>query len=243
MNYIDLDNYMLVNRLTQKELAEMIGVNVGNISKMLKGEYNISRPVSHRIKEKLGLDIPPTLEAKQRKFIHSNEFNTPAEEPHYPPSNAKILPTEGNFFEELVRPFVVPVISVKARATFDYDYYNDMPTEMYEHKTIFRSGSDVALRKPVIIEIDGDSMEKQLRSGARVLAEEVDKGNWAYTTGVVAVCFAGQFVVKRIKENFSQETGTINLHSDNPNGGGFVVKVSDIKAIWRVVEVISSKVE
>lgn len=228
-------------KLTNRDFAELIGIGETAYSRLKNGNLPTGEMTVIKIEKALpeySIDwllygIEPELSKFKKVLIP---------ESHYPPSNAKILPSEVNFFEELGKSVVVPIISVKARATFNYDYYKDTSYDA-PHITIHRSVKDAPLRKPAIIEIDRDGMEPQLQTGARVLAEEVDKGDWAYITGVVAVCFAGQFVVKRIKENLSQVTGAINLYSDNPNGGGFMVKVSDIKAIWKVIEVISSKVE
>ncbi|MCY1522128.1 hypothetical protein D9M68_569730 [compost metagenome] len=135
----------------------------------------------------------------------------------------------------------LPLITVTARASFNYDTFVDDRTTV-ETARVYKTRIK-GLRKPILLDIDGDSMSPQLNPGTRVLASEVDSSDWQYITGVVAVSFKNQFVVKRIKENISIETNNITLYSDNEKGGFFIVSMSDINAIWKITEIVKAKVE
>lgn len=96
-------------------------------------------------------------------------------------------------------------------------------------------------KKGVVFEVDGDSMEPNYVPGARVLALPVDQGNWEYlSSGVYAVCFGSSFVMKRVKDNQIMSEGILMLHSDNPSGGSMPVRSSDIRAIWKVEQIVYS---
>lgn len=122
-----------------------------------------------------------------------------------------------------------------ARATFaesfmnDYDY-RDLPM----FPVIFMNGDP---EEGLVVDIDGDSMEPQLRSGMKVLVEELSNiDQWKDARpGVYIVVFQHHFVIKRIKHNTLRATGKVLLESDNPEGGIEEVIIDDIHGMWRVI--------
>lgn len=94
----------------------------------------------------------------------------------------------------------------------------------------------------VVIEIDGDSMEPYLISGAKVRCKEIDPGDWIYlNSGVYVVTYGNFVVVKRIKN--SPVNGVVILHSDNTEtGGNLEVLLDDIREIWKVMRIVDSPV-
>ncbi len=204
----------------QKEIGKLLGYsNESSFSQVLNGKVNIPADLFDRISN-LNNDI--------KIFINENKNY---KEINY--SNAKIAVSNPERIE-------LPLISISARASFDYDTFPD--AEIYETVTVYKTRVK-NLKNPVLIDVDGDSMEPQLKSGTRILADQIDESNWVYSIGVVGVAFGNQFVVKRIKENKAIETGVVTLYSDNPLGGEFNVRLSDIKAMWKAVEIVKSKIE
>lgn len=137
----------------------------------------------------------------------------------------------------------VPFVPVKFHATF-VDTFTD-GVSLQEMDT-YRVNKDLVqnLKDPVIIEIAGNSMSPQLLNGAKVLAVQVDPGNWIYQSGgVYAVIYRDFFVVKRIRENELMTRRYLTLHSDNPLGGSMTVPGEEIRGIWKVAHIVNAPVE
>lgn len=135
----------------------------------------------------------------------------------------------------------VPYISIAARASFDYDVFSDCEkeTEVYKvHNFKPENG-----KRYFVVEINGDSMGDQLKNRTKVLSYLIDKSDWQYITGVVAISYKNAFEVKRIIDNELFEKGHLTLHSDNTKAGSKVVPVDDIRAILKVFKIIDAPVE
>lgn len=136
----------------------------------------------------------------------------------------------------------LPYVRIPARAGFhemaahekDYGIKDTLPV-------LKRDGDD--FRNCICIEVDGDSMEPQLRSGDIVRARLVDRGNWEYMAGgIYAISYSNFFVIKRVKNNDLLESGFLHLHSDNPQGGELNLPLDQIHYIWQVLRVVDGKV-
>ena len=94
-----------------------------------------------------------------------------------------------------------------------------------------------------VIEIDGDSMEPQLVTRAKVLAYYVQLENVTdLKPGIWAIQYDDDFVVKRIRaNNYEKEKGVL-CHSDNPPPDPFFVRSDQIRHVWYIVKVIDSPV-
>lgn len=210
---------------SQKAIGKLLGYsNESSFSQVLNGKVNIPNDLIDRIAN-LNEDIKNFI-TESRKIKTFNEN---------PKTNAKIVSNDPQTIE-------LPLITVSARASFDYEVFNDNHNTIYETADVYKIRIK-GLKKPILIDIDGDSMGPQLKANTRVLADEVDCSDWQYITGVVAVFFKKQFVIKRIRENNSIETNTITLYSDNEIGGVFTVAMKDITAIWKIIEIVKAKVE
>ncbi len=92
-------------------------------------------------------------------------------------------------------------------------------------------------------QINGDSMEPQLHSGAKVLCEEVTPTRWHSVHGVVVIAYADRFVIKRIIKNRLAQENFLLLGSDNPDfPEQEYAQLCDIRCMFRAVRVLSQVV-
>ncbi len=137
----------------------------------------------------------------------------------------------------------VPYLPVKFHATFVETYtegfrYSDIGAYHVHREAVS------FLKKPVVIEVSGNSMSPQLVDGARVIATEIIQADWLYRSGGV---FAGVYrdfvVIKRIRENELLTKHYLTLHSDNPLGGSVSVPAQDLRGLWKVHGIVYAPVE
>ncbi len=137
----------------------------------------------------------------------------------------------------------IPYVPVQFHATFVETYTEGF---RYEDMDTYPVSSEIAgrLRKPVIIEVSGNSMSPQLADGAKVIATQVHTGDWMYQSGgVYAVVYRDFFVIKRIRENELLTRKYLTLHSDNPLGGSVSVPAEDLRGIWKVQGIVYAPVQ
>ena len=137
----------------------------------------------------------------------------------------------------------IPFVPIRFHASFVETYtegfrYEDMetyPVPLELTRTY---------KKPVVIEVTGNSMTPQLHNGSKVLAFPVEPSEWMYQSGgVYAVMYRDFFVIKRIRENHLLTNHYLTLHSDNPNGGSVTVPVDDLRGLWKVAKIVDAQVE
>lgn len=137
----------------------------------------------------------------------------------------------------------IPYLPIKFHATFVESYtegfrYDEIPSFHVHREAI------AYLKKPVVIEVSGNSMSPQLVDGARVIATEVNPADWMYQSGgVFAVVYRDFFVIKRIRENELLTRQYLTLHSDNPLGGSISVPAQDLRGLWKVHGIVYAPVE
>jgi repressor LexA len=137
----------------------------------------------------------------------------------------------------------IPFLPVKGYASFIENFGDEYRFDGLDTYRVLASVVD-HIKDSVVIEIEGNSMAKQLKHGTKVLAVPVSQGNWEYLSGgVYAVLFNGNLWVKRIRENELSTKGFLTVHSDNPDYGSINIQGSEIRAIWKIIEVVSGKVE
>ncbi len=166
--------------------------------------------------------------------------------------NVNMVKGDNNAIESNVKPgsvFVredlvdVPFVSRQATASFiesccDYNY------ETLE--TIAVPGitkEDLRRYKYIVFEILGNSMFPTIKDSTKILAKYVDPGNWEYITGVYVVCYRDFLVAKRIMKNDLILTGTLTLHSDNPQSGETTIRKDDIRGMWEAISTLYQKIE
>jgi hypothetical protein len=138
----------------------------------------------------------------------------------------------------------LPLVTAKAAASFIETFLDDhekLPTEMVKVPVSTLNGS--ATSQLLIVEIHGESMEPQLRHGAKVVGKYIPKHEWQYQHGgVYVVLYDKSLVVKRIKDNELLLNQRLMLHSDNPNSGSFPVPAESVREMWKVISLFSSPV-
>jgi len=220
-------NIYLRNRdISNRALGLLMNLSPNTASKTVS-QYINSKQLRHSTKSK----IAKALEVREEAIF-------------YQPITSRSLRSIDKVYEDDNSEWVyLPFIPVKARATFDYERFWDEPEEYGKYPVrVSVLKPDYIKRRGVVIEVDGDSMEPELRSGHKLTAYEIDPGDWPFTSGVVAVRFRNEFVIKRIRENRLRETGHLTLTSDNPSGGTFSIPASEIQVMWKLDEFVGGKV-
>jgi len=218
----------LTRGMTQQQMADLLGIKRPSLTQLEGGRHQPSQEILEAVVRELDVS---------RTWLW---FGAGPMEEATPglAGNARLShpPNEDNY-EDWVH------LTIPARAGLaelmgnEYDYGDFDTVRIYDPSPELRG------KKPVVIDIDGDSMEPQLRSGMQVAAVHVPLADCKYAvSGVYAVVFGNQFAVKRVKDNELATKGPLVLHSDNPNAGSLVVAGEDIRAMWRVLEIVRGKV-
>ncbi|MCI1188753.1 helix-turn-helix domain-containing protein [Hymenobacter sp. DH14] len=216
--------------MTQQEMADLIGTSRPSIAQLEAGRHQPSNEALETIVAKLGIS---------RNWLWFG--SGPMEEFSPLGGNVKVLAglEEGDYLD-------IEFIGCKVRGSF-LDLMDDGgEVSQFESPEIVRIYDPTPeMRKPGTkgFEIDGDSMEPQLRSGMKVVGVRVALADVKYaTSGVYVVAFGNQLTIKRVKSNDILERGILMLHADNPNAGSLPVAAEDIRFMWRVVRIFYADV-
>ncbi|MBO0952929.1 XRE family transcriptional regulator [Fibrella forsythiae] len=138
----------------------------------------------------------------------------------------------------------LPLISIKGQANVIENSLEGCQLKFIEdYYQLYIPGVDLDEDKHVIIEIEGDSMEPEIKNRAMVLGEHITTDNVRYeSNGVYAVLYAHRFVVKRIKTNDITQKKQLILYSDNDRYGPMTVEATDIKCLWKISRIVDSLV-
>src|SRR6218665_1776496 len=153
-----------------------------------------------------------------------------------PVSNAKIV----NDYELVELPY----IPIDARATFISSIIDNMPFVLEKFQVLVTDKKE-NLKDNLVFEVDGDSMEPKLWSKMKVRVKPVQSNDWEFIpSGIYLVLYRSEYlVIKRIKSNQMQTTGTITLYSDNEEtGGSLTLQKKDINSIWRVLRIVDAPI-
>ena len=211
--------------MTQQEMADLLNVSRPLIMQLEGGRHQPSSEALETIVRKLGIS---------RNWLWFGAGPMEAGSP-----------TEGDI--RVIRDLEgaayldVPLVSIKVRGSF-LDLMDDGGgIEQFESLDIARiyDPTPEMLKSGTLgFEIDGDSMEPQLRTGMKVVGTWVDLSNVKYmTSGVYVVAFGNQLTIKRVKSNEVMERGILTLHADNPNAGTLPVAAENIRYVWKVVRI------
>lgn len=215
--------------MTQQEMADLIGTSRPSIAQLEAGRHQPSNEALETIVAKLGIS---------RNWLWFG--SGPMEEFSPLGGNVQMLGDleEADYLD-------VKLVTCKVRGGF-MDMMDERGIESYEGLSNVRIYDPTPeMRKPGTLgfEIDGDSMEPQLRSGMRVVGIRVPLENVKYaTSGVYVVAFADQLTIKRIKDNNILDRGILLLHADNPLAGSLPVAAEDIRAMWKVGRIFYGEV-
>lgn len=221
---------MLIKRtgLNQRQFGEKIGVTSQSVSEWVKGK---SRPDSERlpiVAKALGVTVDELLSGEQF-----------GQEPGQVLTGnvSSVRPNISEFYVQ------VPFLSIKAQAGLPAMNYTDVTKWVEETYPVFLPVVAIT-EKHLVIEVQGDSMEPEIKSGALVLSEAVAKDDIKYESGGVYAIIYGnsRFVVKRIKTNELTTSGTLTLWSDNEKYGQIVVPGNEIHCMWKVTYKVTEAV-
>ncbi|GAB3803333.1 hypothetical protein GCM10028819_33080 [Spirosoma humi] len=219
-------------KLKQKDLAERMGVKPSSVNQWINGS---SRPDNSRLTQlaaELGVTVDTLLGGK-------TSSETEKEAGFFAEGNiASVRPNISEFYVQ------VPYLSARAQAGIPLMTYDNFTLNWIEESYPVFLPIIAISERHLIIEIAGDSMEPEIKGGALVLAEAVQKNDIKYESGgVYAVLYAGnRFVVKRIKTNTLNTNGTLRLWSDNDKYGHIDVHGEDILYVWKVIEKVREAV-
>ncbi|GAB3956639.1 hypothetical protein GCM10028805_47130 [Spirosoma harenae] len=210
--------------LTQKGLAEMVGLKYQSIQKWEKGSGKPTTTQLSAVAAALDVSIQELIEGKI-----PNEDDGPG------------MFTEGNIasVRKHMSEYLVPVklLSAKAQASMpsmSYDTFNlNWVDETYP---VFLPKVAITERH-LVIEVVGSSMEPEIKDGALLLGELVSRNDIRYESGAVyAVLYGGNhFVVKNIRTNDLNTNRTLRLWSEDQKYGNIDVHGEDIIAMWKIL--------
>lgn len=248
-----LEKYRIDHRLTQRELAEKIGMDYGNLNRIIKGKAGISAVIKDRIEKAIGLKVmevqitkgkPPLYKVENDNFfpdlIKGNEM-FPVKSPAF---------NEGSIDDS---PFIdlgngqynmlIPLVEQTAQAGFvngwsDAEYISELP----KHSIIvdrFHRGRYYAFR------VVGDSMEDgtigSIPERSIVTGREIKQDLWRSKFHITkfkyyVIVHQDGIMVKQIIDH-DTEIGKITCHSLNPVYHDFDLNLDDIKMILNIVNI------
>ncbi|QMW06322.1 LexA family transcriptional regulator [Spirosoma foliorum] len=230
---------------TQKQLGDELGVTKGSITDYFN---SASLKVQTRI----------SILRAVRKLLDDPDLT---EEEVFGPLDPNVelvqpLRHIGNFSAEPIMH--LPFVPRSARAGIPTPAFWEEPLETVRIMRAVLADYEPNPFRPTkdwwIIEVDGDSMEPQLRSRARVLGyyvgNRIARNHWEVDLeklyrlkpGVWAVQYDDDFVIKRVKENTLERDKEIQLHSDNPPPGPFIIRVDSIRHVWYIESSVNNPV-
>jgi transcriptional regulator with XRE-family HTH domain len=217
--------------LTQSQFGKKIGVTAAAISEYETGKSMPSHDKLRIIARELNISIDSLL-GGDSKSAHN--------EPSGEITIGNIRSIQANIGEHI---HALPLISIKAQASIIERNLEGNQLRFIEDTYPVYLPEGVDQNTHYVFEIEGDSMEPDIKNRAKVLAVAVKPENIKYESGAVyAVLFANRFVVKRIKTNDLAHSGILVLHSDNERYGKITVNADDIRWMWKVIRIVDSPV-
>lgn len=137
----------------------------------------------------------------------------------------------------------VPFLSINASATF-VEMLEQQKFEVTETIPVYFAPGEEPRDGQIVIEVTGSSMEPTIFEKSRVLFESVPYNDIIYiNSGIYAVVFDSQFVIKRVKENELLAKDYLTLYSDNPMGGSLQVPRNEIRKVWRAIDIVKQRLK
>lgn len=207
------DKYSKTKLHTAEVLAEALGVPVGSL-------------------------IASTV-AQPQPPIHK-----PVVPPESPIEKTKNDATDKGLFVEL--PYIdLPLTTVQARASFiemcgpQADYG---PEETIRYVFPPRPTAEYMQNKSRVFEVNGDSMEPEIRSGEHVVADPVPENRWELLSNkIIVISYDNVLTIKRVKENELLTKRVLTLHPARPELAPLTVRRELIRCIFVVRESFERK--
>ncbi|MBO2009210.1 XRE family transcriptional regulator [Hymenobacter negativus] len=224
--------------LSQAELAAIVGGTGSSIGLIERGKTTSpSAEFLSALATKLSINPSWLLTGNGPMLL--------SEAPPSLPQNISSYPPDQNNVQAVGLLSEIPVIelgrvSFRARASFNYaQLQRFMNSDLFD-KVLFRlpPGRTVEDYKDALVfDIEGDSMEPNLRDGQQVIAWPVPEGKWEYLHNTACVVdYDDTVTVKAIYSNDLFNTEGLTLHATGGKGGSFTVARKDIHSIWEVRE-------
>lgn len=214
--------------LTQQQMADLLEISRPSVAQLEGGRHQPSNEVLETIVRELNVS---------RNWLWFS--SGPMEDDGAAGGNVILL---GRF--TAAEYIDCPFITVPARAGFVELIATEGDYGQYDTMRIYKPSAELRRAGTLVFEIDGDSMEPQLRSGMLVAVTPVPLEDIKYTvSGVYVATFGNQLTIKRIKDNDLLTKRQLVLHSDNPRAGMLTVAGEDIRGLWKVVDIIRGRVE
>ncbi|RYF73779.1 MAG: helix-turn-helix domain-containing protein [Cytophagaceae bacterium] len=220
-----LKQFRKLKKMSQAGLAQLIGVKPQAVSEWETGK---SRPDIRKLP-----DIAKALGVTLSELVGGEGID-----PGMPLENIKGVRIGAGKTKRL------PLISIRGQASIIEKSLDGCQLKFIEdYYELFLPDLELDENKHVIIEIEGDSMEPDIKNRAKVLGESIASQNVKYESNAVfAVLYAERFVLKRIKTNDIIEKGRLVLYSDNDRYGPMTVDANDLKCMWKILRVVYSPV-
>lgn len=223
------------SNLEQKDLAQLVGVSQQTVSKWEQGTIRPSMKRLRSVSEHLNLPINELLVGLTNLMARSNTLSEQEQGPGYQRQVGRVRSPNTRTPEVFVE---IPFLSAKAQAGPARLILNDCQPDTGETHPVLAELIDKRFDY-LVLQIDGHSMETELRPGNRVLARRVQPDEIPFESGgVYAIYYADRLVVKRIRTNDLRGKGTLTLHSDNEQYGQINVMADEIQCVWRVLYTI-----
>lgn len=136
-----------------------------------------------------------------------------------------------------------PAKDISGSQPVDVPLYSREPETNIFHRISVIKPTDMDVSDCMVFEITDNTMRPQLHIGMRVLGKPVERADWAYISGVVAVAYGPELIIRRVYENELSVRDLLVLTSDSELSGKVYLKRTDIHRIFKVVQIISGTVE
>lgn len=206
--------------VTQKNIAETLGVDPAYINKLLSGKKGFGKKTAQQFQDLYGLSASWLLTGEGNMLKDSSDM------PH-PDSSL------GDSSSELYYTYLIPM-SAMAGSLTGFDTEGVCPREC-ERIVSPIAGVDFA------ISVYGDSMVPEFPSGSRVLLKRINHTIYIEWGNVFVLDTTNGIILKEVQP--SAKEGILTCHSLNPNGRykDFDVPMCEIRAMYKVLACVSMR--
>lgn len=211
--------------VTPSELARRMGITRQSINSLFK-ETNPRMETLKRAADALRVKESLLMGADKDTSLHQSQ------------SQSQGVLLGAYIKEQLVS---LPYLSIPVVASFieNEDCNPENLGERYE----FVPEKGDRYDKSMIIEVSGSSMAPRIVSGDKLLARQIDPGDWVFLNpGIYAMIYHKTFTIKRIKRNTLRE-GYIELVADNEMYGMEKVPMDAIRCIWKIERIVAGRLD
>ncbi|SDM03420.1 Helix-turn-helix [Daejeonella rubra] len=203
--------------LSQEEIAKEFNIRQSYLSMIESGKRSMPIGLAKALSNKYSVDIG--------LFLAESNI----------PFNESQLPNISGVFQVSL-PFISANMSQGHSCNGTDELAKESAIVVSQNGEIF--GSDC-----ILIELGDNSMRDTYATGTRFIGRKVPETDYSYQTGVVAVCYPGNIIVRRIKENTLLSDGILTLHSDNKeSGGSFSLAKENIVCIYKLIKIVWGEV-